>query len=92
MNIQLLFQALTPEEKKELYQCFSGNEIKAHRATISDFINISPNTMVNRALCEYKEVNKATYIDEVNIWLFLRCRNTGKKTWYDFQELLKDRR
>jgi len=91
MNIKLLFQALTPEEKKELYQCFSGNEYKAHRATIEDFINTIPNGRVKTSLQSYIDVYKRVYIDEVVEHRFLMMRNTGKKTWYDFQELLKDK-
>jgi hypothetical protein len=91
MNIQLLFQALTSEEKKELYQCFSGNEYKAHRQTIEDFINTIPNGRVKTSLQSYIFHFEDIYIDEVYEYKFQMIKNTGKKTWHDFQELLKDR-
>jgi alpha-amylase/alpha-mannosidase (GH57 family) len=91
MNIKQLFQSLTPEEKKELYQCFSGNEYKAHRATIEEFINTIPNGRVKTSLQSYIDVYKRFYIDEIVEHRFLIIRNAGKKTWHDFQELLKDR-
>jgi hypothetical protein len=91
MNIQLLFQALTPEEKKELYQCFSGNEYKAHRQTIEEFINTIPNGRVKTSLWSYIYRYNAIFLDEILEYRFLILRNAGKKTWHDFQELLKYR-
>jgi len=91
MNIQLLFQALTPEEKKELYQCFSGNEYKAHRATISEFMTTIPSGRVKTSLRTYMGYYGVVFLDEVVEHRLMMLPNCGKKTWHDFQELLKDR-
>jgi hypothetical protein len=91
MNIKLFFQSLTPEEKKELYQCFSGNEYKAHRQTIEEFINTIPNGRVKISLQSYIDFYKRVYYNLMLCVYYNLMRNTGKKTWHDFQELLKDR-
>jgi hypothetical protein len=83
MNIQKLFEALSENEKRELLSL-----LNSERVTISDFIRSCKNERIKMALVQYVEYHGTEYIDEILKSRFIRLRNVGKKTWYDFQELI----
>lgn len=83
MNIQKLLEALSENEKKELLRHLNSEKVK-----IVDFIKNCRNERLKIALTKYIEIFGSVYIDEVIFYRFNQLPNVGKKTWYDFQELI----
>jgi hypothetical protein len=83
MNIQKLLELLSENEKRELLSL-----LNSERVTISEFIRSCKNDRVKIALKLYLEQYDSIYVDEIIYSRFIRLRNVGKKTWYDFQQLI----
>jgi hypothetical protein len=83
MNIQKLLESLSENEKRELLSLLNSESL-----TIHEFIKSCKNDRVKFALKLYIEQYNCTYVDEVIYSRFIRLRNVGKKTWYDFQQLI----
>lgn len=91
MNVMELLGTLRFYEKQvwlQMNEGFRKNTQVSQRATIADFINKkSASVRLNHSLHEYCKVYETNFIDEIDRTKFLRLRNTGMKTWKEFEKI-----